>query len=119
MTYLILHKVRGEPAFDIADRIKCPICEPIKQGLDVSTSLECNACEGSGYWWIIPTSGHRAYPHEYWDLEDLFDGSDYPHDHPWTHDTVPEELRDHYHIEAKPIVRPPSKTTSIDLEDIL
>jgi len=42
--YLILHKVRGEPAFDIAERM-----------------------EVEGYeepWWIIPTSGHRAYP--YW-----------------------------------------------------
>lgn len=40
--YLILHKVRGEPAFDIAI--------PIQIGDE----------EG----WIIPTSGHRAYP--YW-----------------------------------------------------
>ena len=38
--YLILHKVRGEPAFDIA--------EPVTIGDE----------EG----WIIPTSGHRAYP---------------------------------------------------------
>lgn len=39
MTHLILHKVRGEPAFDIA--------EQMENGM-----------------WIIPTSGHRAYP--YW-----------------------------------------------------
>ena len=38
--YLILHKVRGEPAFDIATR------------------LQIADEEG----WIIPTSGHRAYP---------------------------------------------------------
>ena len=38
--YLILHKVRGEPAFDIAE--KTMIAKE----------------EG----WIIPTSGHRAYP---------------------------------------------------------
>lgn len=37
--YLILHRVRGEPAFDIAISI---------QGEDLI--------------WIIPTSGHRAYP---------------------------------------------------------
>lgn len=38
--YLILHKVRGEPAFDIAER------------------WTFDGEEG----WIIPTSGHRAYP---------------------------------------------------------
>lgn len=40
--YLILHKVRGEPAFDIAQKIMI----------------------GEEEGWIIPTSGHRAYP--YW-----------------------------------------------------
>lgn len=58
MIYLIAHKVRGEPAFDVADLMTCPICngdgrEPI-----------CDECDGEGHWWIIPTSGHRAYP--YW-----------------------------------------------------
>jgi len=38
--YLILHKVRGEPAFDIAQKIMI----------------------GEKEGWIIPTSGHRAYP---------------------------------------------------------
>ena len=38
--YLILHKVRGEPAFDIAEKITI----------------------GKEEGWIIPTSGHRAYP---------------------------------------------------------
>ena len=38
--YLILHKVRGEPAFDIAQKIQI----------------------GDEEGWIIPTSGHRAYP---------------------------------------------------------
>ena len=52
--YLILHKVRGEPAFDIA------------------TKLTIGDEEG----WLIPTSGHRAYPVEWWDLDDLYDGSD-------------------------------------------
>jgi hypothetical protein len=35
----------------------------------------CGACD-DGYWWIIPTSGHRAYPYLTWPLDDLFDGSD-------------------------------------------
>lgn len=49
MTYLILHKVRGEPAFDIA--------EPME-------------VDGER-WWIIPTSGHRAYPYWHCKMTDL------------------------------------------------
>jgi hypothetical protein len=47
--YLILHKVRGEPAFDIA--------EPLIIGDE----------EG----WIIPTSGHRAYPITWWNMNEI------------------------------------------------
>ena len=43
--FLILHKVRGSPAFDIATR-----CDDMGTPSDPSP------------WWIIPTSGHRAYP---------------------------------------------------------
>ncbi len=42
--YLIAHVVRGSPAFDIAEQIEI----------------------GDELGWIIPTSGHRAYP--YWTL---------------------------------------------------
>lgn len=42
--HLILHKVRGLPAFDIAEQIEVVV--------DGETET----------WWIIPTSGHRAYP---------------------------------------------------------
>lgn len=86
---LIAHKVRGERAFDVA--------EPLDVDGDV--------------WWIIPTSGHRAYP--YWTCslpsvlgEDVGD--------------PPEGLRDHYavtHLEAaakRPSVSPRTPT----LEDI-
>lgn len=48
--YLILHRVRGQPAFDIANCIEVEL-----------TSGEFEE------WWIIPTSGHRAYP--YWHSE--------------------------------------------------
>ena len=41
--YLIAHLVRGEPAFDIAEQMEV----------------------GDEVWWIIPTSGHRAYPYWY------------------------------------------------------
>ena len=44
--YLILHKVRGEPAFDVAIKIQAD--DP--DGVDEEV-------------WIIPTSGHRAYPY--------------------------------------------------------
>lgn len=41
--HLIAHKVRGQPAFDVA--IQMPMDDEV--------------------WWIIPTSGHRAYPYWY------------------------------------------------------
>lgn len=52
--YLIAHLVRGVPAFDIATR-----CD------DMGTKSD------PGPWWIIPTSGHRAYPYEQWLLSDI------------------------------------------------
>lgn len=88
--YLIAHKVRGEPAFDVAEQMQCPLCP-------VEPEAHCDECDGLGYWWIIPTSGHRAYPYAHWRLEDLFDGSDYPHQRPWTFDDkMPQSLPDHY-----------------------
>ena len=59
--YLIAHRVRGEPAFDIATRMECPEC----------TAQGCNECDSLGYWWIIPTSGHRAYPWWSGSFEDI------------------------------------------------
>jgi len=47
--FLILHKVRGEPAFDIAHQ------------LDIGDEIG----------WIIPTSGHRAYPFDKCNLSQL------------------------------------------------
>lgn len=52
--YLVLHKVRGLPAFDIA--IRCD---------DMGTPLD------PGPWWIIPTSGHRARPYQWWVMADI------------------------------------------------
>lgn len=54
--FLIAHLVRGEPAFDIAKQMECAVCH----------GTSCDECE-EGHWWIIPTSGHRAYP--YWHLQ--------------------------------------------------
>jgi hypothetical protein len=61
--YLIAHKVRGLAAFDIAIQMICPLCPNKGHG--------CHECDGLGYWWIVPTSGHRAYPAESWKLYEL------------------------------------------------
>lgn len=75
MTHLILHKVRGEPAFDIATEI------------DI----------GDEKGWIIPTSGHRAYPVQTWPMEDILlelgdDMGLIP--------TVPDDWPDHYECDS-------------------
>lgn len=78
--YLIAHKVRGEPAFDIA----------VKMEVEINDSIE--------EWWLIPTSGHRAYP--YWSVplsEWLFDlVGDY------TLPSMPPDWPDHYSVSAAP-----------------
>jgi len=47
--HLVLHKVRGEATFDVA--------QPVKIGNE----------DG----WIVPTSGHRCYPWMIWPLSQL------------------------------------------------
>ncbi len=100
--YLIAHVVRGEPAFDIAERLRCPVCEPIMQGLDYGTaSNTCKECEGEGFWWIIQTSGHRARPYWTGELRLLIDWK------LWevtSHEPVPDmplDWPDHYPINQK------------------
>ena len=72
MKHLILHKVRGEPTFDVAVEI------------DI----------GSEKGWIIPTSGHRAYP--YWNrpVSEMLNGGDLPE--------MPVDWPDHYQANDKP-----------------
>ena len=82
MTHLILHKVRGEPAFDVASKLMI----------------------GDEEGWIIPTSGHRAYPFQVWNLEDLQDTSDINqfgnHIAPIQYmNAVPDDWPDHYEID--------------------
>ncbi len=97
--YLIAHKVRGEPAFDIAQHLTCPKCE--------GTDDHCSACDGAGHWWVIPTSGHRAWP--YWSQplhktyvlnKDITQWENVT--------TLPEEmpplLRDHYTTEREAVI---------------
>lgn len=105
--YLVAHKVRGEPAFDVATRIQCSECEGnSNKGRE---PYICFACDDLGYWWIIPTSGHRAYV--YWSIplkiEDLEEGLRLIMDHnpkllTWTIFPMPESLRDHYPTVASP-----------------
>jgi hypothetical protein len=105
--YLIAHKVRGEPAFDIAQHMTCPKCDG--NGDD---ALYCSACDGVGHWWIIPTSGHRAYP--YWACQLIMDknqtiaGNELAANHPWISfqddlaiPEMPSSLRDHYTAERE------------------
>jgi hypothetical protein len=69
--WLILHKVDGKPAFDVACKLEI---------------TEQNGDE----MWIIPTSGHRAYPYHTWKLEDLS-----PMIAIWK-DEIPAEWPEHY-----------------------
>ena len=95
--FLIAHKVRGEPAFDVAIQMTCPECEA--QG--------CHECDNLGYWWIIPTSGHRAYPWGHVPFTDLMmiisDGEiDSILDR--FREGMPPSLPDHYPTRATPTV---------------
>lgn len=68
--HLIAHVVRGQSAFDIAERLECHVCHDFINVLGDSVAArreteDCGFCNREGFWWIIPTSGHRAYP--YWD----------------------------------------------------
>lgn len=88
--FLIAHKVRGEAAFDIAVQMHCPHCN----GTDTEVPFGCHECDELGYWWIIPTSGHRAWPYWHHELADLCNdiGQSFTHAVP----EMPAALRDHY-----------------------
>lgn len=45
--FLIAHRVRGEPTFDIAERMDAP---------------EWGTLSDPAPWWIMPTTGWRVYP---------------------------------------------------------
>lgn len=83
MTHLILHKVRGSPALDVAEFLP---------EMDM---------------WIIPTSGHRAYP--YLVLEEVKTSVQIPLDHP-----------DHYSInDEKPAtLTAKHRPQSLTLDDL-
>lgn len=79
--FLIAHKVRGLPAFDIA----------------IQMEME------DGVWWILPSVGHRAYPYWWCELAKLgytfqSDGS-VPNLVP----SMPSDLQDFFEVTTKPI----------------
>lgn len=97
--YLIAHKVRGQPAFDCAERMECPECQGL--GPEYKTIAPCTECDSLGYWWIVGTSGHRAYP--WWDqpIDRLIDWHMVKiNGHELT--PMPDDLPDHYHHTASP-----------------
>jgi hypothetical protein len=109
MFYLIAHKVRGELAFDVA----------IKMPMSIGGHTE--------NWWLIPTSGHRAYPYRYWALEDLLDTSDINnygyHDCIGMLDiTIPDSWPDHYQqqqAQAQVTVTKSKATSTATIEDLM
>lgn len=81
--FLICHKVRGEAAFDIAIKLDM---------LD----------EDGEEMWIIPTSGHRAYPYWSASLDGLGQYSDIGFWPDPVVDEMPIDLPDHYPVHASP-----------------
>lgn len=68
--YLIAHKVRNEATFDVATKMMCPHCP----GYLENQGFGCFDCEDKGFWWIIPTSGHRAWPYWSININDMSEG---------------------------------------------
>jgi hypothetical protein len=101
--FLIAHKVRGEPAFDVACHMDCPNCHGGHDLFD--DAYECTECDSTGFWWIVPTSGHRAYPYWYHDLFDLYSN---PEQGTLNcremigNDEVPDNWPDHYQARSAP-----------------
>jgi len=90
--YLIAHSVRGEAAFDVALQMDCPCCVTS----DYYSREGCLECDSLGYWWIIPTSGHRAYPYWTSELGELTNGEIH------AIGEVPSGWPDHYRTKAAP-----------------
>lgn len=93
--FLIAHKVRGEVAYDVASKM---IVEG-QLGRDET-------------WWIIPTSGHRAYPFYSIPLKSLGTPSLFPLDVP----EMPSDLRDHYEVMS--FTKNLGRIPEINIEDL-
>lgn len=105
--YLIAHKVYSQPAFDIAVRMECPECQGLgAKPSTMDTDMDCVECDGLGYWWIIPTSGHRAYPY-------FTDPLQWYMDEMLQIPPMPPDLPDHYIAQA---AKPVSLTEILNLQ---
>lgn len=95
--YLIAHRVRGEPAFDIA----CMLDILDEDGDPI---------------WIIPTSGHRAYPYWYCELIDdgVTIGLEWV-DRPASPPPMPPDLQDHYHLDQPTRTKTPTLLSRLNL----
>lgn len=102
--FLIAHKVRGEPAFDIAHQMQCPECHGKPTPTTTLNDYVCTECDQLGFWWIVSTSGHRAYP--YWSqaLDGLGRYSDIGFWPDLVVDEMPPDLPDHYPTRAAPTI---------------
>lgn len=104
--YLIAHKVRGEPAFDVATQMECPICHGTGEFTTGGNFLYCSECDQTGYWWIISTSGHRAFPWWNCPMEALCffyaGGMNAQLQFPLEHHPMPSDIPDHYPTRATP-----------------
>lgn len=105
--YLILHKVRGEPAFDVAIKLEPFYYTDLRKDDEAKVAGETM--------WIIPTSGHRAYPYKWWPLTELEGDVGHGYFKAVTYE-VPETLPDHYSASEPPRPRstPKPATTTDD-----
>lgn len=103
--YLIAHKVRGQPTFDIAQKMQCAVChaDPDVVNFTVPPKDECHECDSLGFWWIIPTSGYRAYPYWSYSLKRVFNVM-FLVDKPPS--IMPTSLPDHYAANDRQLSEP-------------
>lgn len=112
--YLIAIKSRGEATFDIAERMTCPECKGMHLDQISEQGFECSECD-EGFWWIT-TAGHRAHPFRTWDMDDIYDGSDYDAPKPMSMlDTMPEDAIDLYQLRAAKIITSSGKSLLVAL----
>src|SRR5882724_509161 len=99
--FLIAHSVRDEAAFDVAAKMECPHCHGVGCARlhpeDTYEGPSCLECDSLGYWWIIPTSGHRAFPYWYTEINELMYAAGMIVDKP-----MPSGWPDHYRVGPTP-----------------
>lgn len=113
--YLVAHKVRGEPAFDVAIKMQCPKCLGRASQECIDGPMFCSECDDHGWWWIIPTSGHRAHP--WWSTElkgignMIYMTDDQGQSPRWVCGFMPNNLPEHYQDSRAPA---PSRPAFLD-----